>query len=355
MKITLNTKTPIVYDFLRVIMFKYNDIDFIEQLSENGYIVSERVGKALSYIWEDLDANIPGVALFFNYTKENRCYMFNKFDRIVHEFNDINELIAQAFEGPVEDLQISLLEYFDNEKRELSFYKHLFEDDATLFEFINSLEIPVICRWELYGIIRKPEEILEPLKLFCHRVKRKLRNVYKENAEIIKSFNKGMNVKLKTQEEQIFKKELSGFLNKNYFKEDKDIEITYSLINETLFYSYQTEDTFYFILGLEYETLIKNHVFRDSSGINDAFLKVFSDKSRMSIFRSLLNEEMFVGQIAESQGMILSTTSYHLDLLLSVGVLTARSHGKKIFYSVNKELVSDQLRKIADLIEKGIY
>ncbi len=94
---------------------------------------------------------------------------------------------------------------------------------------------------------------------------------------------------------------------------------------------------------------------RDSSDVNDAFLKVFSDKHRMNIFRALLNKEMYVGQIAKSQGMILSTTSYHLDLLLSVGVLKARSFGKKTFYRVDKELVSHQIRIIADLVEKGTY
>ncbi len=70
MKITLNTKTPIIYDFLRVIMFEYNKIDFIGQMEESGYTANDRVREALYSIWDDLDANVPGAALFFKYTKE---------------------------------------------------------------------------------------------------------------------------------------------------------------------------------------------------------------------------------------------------------------------------------------------
>lgn len=355
MNITINRDMPIVRDFMLAIMYKHNNIDRAEVFAKGGHKTSERVKEALEYVWENLEADVPGLDLFFYYTKETRCFFFNYFELRLHEFGDINELLSDIFDMPADKLKVKLLKYYDEKEMDESFYEELIKDQTDLYKYITPMDLPLGCKWELYGFMLNPDDILKPLAEFCHRVKRKMKNVYKNNNEFIKNFNKELSVKIKNQPEQLFSKELKQVFKHDILTMNKDIVVTYAMIDEFVFYIYNDETTRYVMLGMEYEQVLRSNYSCDSAEVNDAFLKVFSDKHRMSIFRSLLRKEMYVGEIAKEHGMILSTTSYHLDLLLSAGTLSSRPHGKKVYYHVNKENVANRMRNIADLIEEGKY
>jgi DNA-binding transcriptional ArsR family regulator len=80
----------------------------------------------------------------------------------------------------------------------------------------------------------------------------------------------------------------------------------------------------------------------------DQFLSAVCDASRRHILEYLSSfpeedtspHECSVGEIAEHQGLAISTTSEHLKQLLQMNLLLARRDGKKTYYRVrNHKLV----------------
>ena len=258
MNIKFNTKIPKLYDFLRVIVFKSNDIDFLGNYTAGGFEVTEKVNSAIEYIWKGLDLNVLGVSLFFKRDDENSCFMYSQFDKKLHEIDSINELIDMALNGPVEDLQLALLKFYDHKDNPESFYNEILHDKEKAYTFINSLKLSLQCKWELTGMINSPVDILEPLGQFLHRVKRRLSNVYKENGDDIRDFQRHMLVMLKNDSEQFIKHDLSGIFDRDIFDEKLEYILSYSFLNEFLMSVDTVKSVRIFILGISYEKTIVN-------------------------------------------------------------------------------------------------
>lgn len=355
MNITFNTKLPILYDFLCVIVAKYNNTNFNEEYSKSDLTVSKEVTAAIDSIWNNLDINVPGAALFFSNNNENPCFLYSKYYKQLHLINSIDVLIDLAFNSSIVKLQLDLIKFYDNNENSDQYYTELLQNTELLYSYIDSLDIPLICKWELSGMINNPEAILVPLRQFCHRVKRKLKNVYKQNTEFIKTFKITMSMKIKNNPEHFLDKELSKIFKVPLVCDEFNFIISYSFINQFLATSYTEGHTKVIILGTGYADIINNEA-NDQAYFNfEMFLKAFSDKRRIEIFKLLLEKEMYVGEIAKSLNLILSTTSYHLEKLSSARIIYCRTEGKKLYYRADQKFVVDEFRHIADVIESNKY
>ncbi len=355
MNISFNTKIPMLYDFLRVIVAKHNNIDYIKRNSTGGLKVNTRVIDAINYMWDGFDANVPGVALFFSRNTTETCFMYSVYDRQLYKINTLDALIETAFSGPVEELQLSLLKFYDQDNHSDDFYKELLLDKQKAHSHINSMKISTTCKWELTGLVNSPEDVLVPLRQFCHRVKRRLKNVYKQNLEYVKTFQKTMSVKIKNNMDYLMNSELECMFGLELINDKNNVIISFSFMNEFLLSTFLTQNTRIFMLGTEYEKSIKANKIQSHSDGKEIFLKAFSDKHRISIFRLLMDKEMYVGEIAKKLKLVLSTTSYHLDILFGARVIGSRTAGKKIYYQVNKEYVIEKFKNIAETIEKSNF
>ncbi len=81
--------------------------------------------------------------------------------------------------------------------------------------------------------------------------------------------------------------------------------------------------------------------------INDvsSFLKIFSDKTRISLLNCLLNGEMNVGQLSQSMQMSQSAISHQLRVLRQNKLVKYRKDGKNVYYSVYDEHVKLLLKQ----------
>lgn len=82
---------------------------------------------------------------------------------------------------------------------------------------------------------------------------------------------------------------------------------------------------------------------------NLKLFKVLSDKSRLLILNSLLEEAMVVERLASRLGLAISTISFHLKKLEDVGLVTSKKEQYYRKYSVNKAVLNQSLSDLITL------
>lgn len=69
--------------------------------------------------------------------------------------------------------------------------------------------------------------------------------------------------------------------------------------------------------------------------------KAFCDESRLNILARLREGETCVCALAECLGMKQSALSYHMKILVTSGIVTARQEGKWTHYRLNPQGISE--------------
>ena len=75
------------------------------------------------------------------------------------------------------------------------------------------------------------------------------------------------------------------------------------------------------------------------------FLKVFGDRTRLSILKLLLENEMNVTEISEKLNMNNSAISHQLRVLRTANLVKTRKDGKEVFYMLS----DDHVKKIYEV------
>jgi ArsR family transcriptional regulator len=74
--------------------------------------------------------------------------------------------------------------------------------------------------------------------------------------------------------------------------------------------------------------------------------QVLSNPTRLLILRSLVENEMSVGELAEKIGATMQNTSQHLRLMKDKGILEARRDGQTIFYQIAISEMGESCRQM---------
>ena len=77
-----------------------------------------------------------------------------------------------------------------------------------------------------------------------------------------------------------------------------------------------------------------------------AFFKCLSDKSRLAILKSLMEEDMYVERLAERLGITSATVSFHLKKLEEAGAVFSYKDQYYTMYSINKEVFEVSILEI---------
>ena len=77
----------------------------------------------------------------------------------------------------------------------------------------------------------------------------------------------------------------------------------------------------------------------------DEFFKVFGDRTRLSILKLLLENEMNVTEISEKLNMNNSAISHQLRVLRTANLVKTRKDGKEVFYMLS----DDHVKKIYEV------
>jgi DNA-binding transcriptional ArsR family regulator len=74
---------------------------------------------------------------------------------------------------------------------------------------------------------------------------------------------------------------------------------------------------------------------------NSQILKALSHPIRLQMVDVLLNDECCVTDVMNTLGISQSTSSQHLTILKTSGIVYPKKHGTKSCYIVNNEMVKD--------------
>jgi ArsR family transcriptional regulator len=84
-----------------------------------------------------------------------------------------------------------------------------------------------------------------------------------------------------------------------------------------------------------------------------AIFKALGHPARLSIVLALAHHERCVCELHAGQGTDLSTTSRHLSVLVSAGILSCDKRANKVFYQLAMSCVLPMITCIAKTLDQG--
>ncbi len=129
------------------------------------------------------------------------------------------------------------------------------------------------------------------------------------------------------------------------------IELVPNAFSEILTYVLQPgENRFVLIYG----TFISKKRLREKqSEERKQFFKVLSEEKRVEIIKSLALRPAIGSDLAKQVGLTGATASYHLTMLLGIGLVDYERIGQKLHYILNKEMLKDLFDKACkDLLDQ---
>jgi DNA-binding transcriptional ArsR family regulator len=79
-------------------------------------------------------------------------------------------------------------------------------------------------------------------------------------------------------------------------------------------------------------------------------LKLLSDKSKLEILRFIKDKPAYGFEIANELSLSTSTISYHMNALISASLVKLEKDANKIYYSSNKETITDLIEDIQEML-----
>lgn len=123
----------------------------------------------------------------------------------------------------------------------------------------------------------------------------------------------------------------------------KRIDLIPNAFSEILTYVLQPEKDHFVLI---YGTFISKKRSREKRSEEvKLFFKVLSEEKRVEIIKSLAVKPAIGSELAKQVGLTGATASYHLTMLLGIGLVEYERVGQKLHYTLNKELLKDLFDK----------
>lgn len=123
----------------------------------------------------------------------------------------------------------------------------------------------------------------------------------------------------------------------------KRIDLIPNAFSEILTYVLQPKKDHFVLI---YGTFISKKRSREKrSEERKQFFKVLSEEKRVEIIKSLAVKPAIGSELAKQVGLTGATASYHLTMLLGIGLVGYERVGQKLHYTLNKELLKDLFDK----------
>ena|SRR5258708_4311531 len=82
------------------------------------------------------------------------------------------------------------------------------------------------------------------------------------------------------------------------------------------------------------------------------FFTAMGDPIRLQILLLLRSKPLNVGDIANQFQISRPAISHHLRVLKEANILESKKAGQEVYYTINKAYITDELRAIADKLER---
>lgn len=199
-------------------------------------------------------------------------------------------------------------------------------DFDTFLEYVMDSAIEDSAKWAFVSLAKNPEVFFKNVILSIqeNRVafEKAVQHIKPELDLLLQEFVSHLEEK---KEECLFKR--LGISS------DSDLTIypTLSVCGSLMRYHHLYYGLFYdkFLTGNDIHSNYKNDLLVKT--------KALSDKSKLDILLSLRERPMYSLELAEAMSLSPSTTSHHMNLLVTSGLVTIKKHGGKSYYHINEE------------------
>lgn len=132
-------------------------------------------------------------------------------------------------------------------------------------------------------------------------------------------------------------------INAKLMASASSIELIPNAFSEIITYVLQPEKDKFVLL---YGTFISKKRLREKqSEERKQFFKVLSEEKRIEIIKSLALRPAIGSDLAKQVGLTSATASYHLTMLLGIGLVDYERIGQKLHYVLNKDMLKDLFDK----------
>lgn len=184
------------------------------------------------------------------------------------------------------------------------------------------------------------ENAEETKQRYCMLLKQFYEKAYKPIEEevhelavsYIKQYEKEFNKNAKKFSKKFFSKDIK------VFAPNINVHVSYFKGVGSDYWSSYEADLEWIVLGSDTSRFLEEEPEKEKV-LN--FLKLISDKRRMTIIELLGQKPWYVNEIAEKIGMSAATTSYHLTSLQELGIVDFERYNHRFYYNLNKERLKE--------------
>ena len=318
---------------------------FNYQLFSQNYYVYDKVVK-FSELYREIQLRFGDISddlyIFFHsvgvypHTFLEHCYLKEYEQDFIKKYN-------------IDYLQQDLADYDQVTKKVIRFYFKGLDDrelaeclgskDA-LFEQIKASNYSTEEKLKLYEFFANPTSYILLLRRELMAKQSLLHEYYQENYKrIIDAYDPTL---LDVVNEKIENGELGNIQN------ERQKYVSFCLLDSFHFNFISSVDAYLLILGDKYKYSLDMSAKNSESNLQK-FCSALCDKNRVEIMDLLLKQkEVTCKELERIFDFSGSTAYHHISLMNKAGILKTRNEGKVIFYSINKNFVTeiiDQLRK----------
>jgi DNA-binding transcriptional ArsR family regulator len=197
--------------------------------------------------------------------------------------------------------------------------------EKEIIDALEASELPDQAKWQIAALLQQPKQkLLQVIEAVNANLATFTHTYTKLEAEILP---------LLTQfENQLKKDKLPSFINQALAL-NPTVNIMPSLAEPLLFMAFDE----YCCAGLLLNRVFtgQDEALTDTEAIVVA--KSLSDQSKLEILRALKNRKLYSLEIAHKLGLTPATTSHHMNMLLSAGLVEVSKKGSKVYYRLRAD------------------
>lgn len=261
------------------------------------------------------------------------------------DFDDLFDFYKNAPQEKVLDLLYERLYPFFTDKK---------DKDTTMSGFVaavNSVLVKTDDKWAVIDCASNPAEHLDVIRPLVTRTMELIAKKSKALSDFIKGEMDAFCAKGQLERRLDF---LFGSGVKIETVAETDIYPSIFDLNGAVIGSISEDPSIkYLIIGLYLNMFYQIRTSSGSSAEHVKLLKMLSDQTRFNILHELCDRQTYGQELADKFGGARSAIYYHLERLLSFGLLDLEMTEYRMLYTMNKEAVFDKLTALRDFLVNG--
>jgi len=327
-----------LYSIFSSLLFACNINYFKNQIVEQwGMEIDEELEKDIEEIRNNKNFDLEEAKTFFDINL-NIPKLFIDPDFLWHS-ETLDEYFQNIKNQNPEVMRQKIIHCLELDNTEQNLYGNDVHTLHLIMKLLKEQPLDNEIKWNLLCLIEDPITYVEK---FTELINRYL-PLYEE---IKKKYNNKFEDFILWLEEQI-KTHGTDYINHHFeivnFNQFEKVYFSYSIFDLGSTYLGTDENQCYLYLGMLFKQYVQQKLDKQDVEKHLMVYKNFSDKTRFDIIRMLIEKDCFGQEIAEKLGITTATVSYHMDYLLGASLVQVTRKSRKIFYSINKDVVRQSI------------